>query len=82
VELIETLQSMGIELPSMAYVIGTVVFGIAGMVAFWQGRKLKRPRVKWLGVALMFFPYLVWNTPLLYCVGVALCAALWVYRRS
>jgi len=56
VELIDTLQDLGIELPSAAYVLGVVLFGIVGMVAFWKGRKLKRPRVKWLGVALMFYP--------------------------
>jgi len=82
VELIDTLQDLGIELPSAAYVMGVVLFGIVGMVAFWKGRKLKRPRVKWLGVALMFYPYLVWNTTMLYAVGAALCLALWMYRRS
>jgi hypothetical protein len=80
-ELIETLKLLGIELPSAAYVVGAVLFGIVGMVAFWKGRKLKRPRVKWLGVALMFYPYLVWNTALLYAAGVGLCVALWVNWR-
>jgi hypothetical protein len=82
VELIETLRALGIELPSVAYIAGAVVFGIVGVVAFWKGRKLKRTRVKWLGVALMFYPYVVWNTASLYGVGVALCVALWVFRRS
>ncbi len=81
-EVIDTLQDMGIELPGTAYLIGVLVFGIVGMVAFWKGRKLRRPRMKWLGVALMLYPYLVWNTMLLYVVGVALCLALWTYRRS
>lgn len=79
---IDTLQDMGIELPGAAYLIGVLVFSIVGMVAFWKGRRLLRPRVKWLGVALMLYPYLVWNTVLLYVVGLALCVALWMYRRS
>jgi len=51
------------------------------MVAFWQGRKRKRPRVTWLGVALMFYPYVVWNTVSLYVVGAGLCVALWACWR-
>jgi hypothetical protein len=81
-ELIDTLRALGIELPSTAYIIGMVLFGIVGMLAFWQGRKLKRQRVKWLGVALMFYPYAVWNTGMLYGAGVALCVALWINRRA
>lgn len=81
-ELIDTLRDLSIELPSAAYIIGVLVFGIIGMVAFWKGRKLKRPRVKWLGVALMLYPYVVWNTTMIYVAGLALCVALWVCRRS
>jgi apolipoprotein N-acyltransferase len=76
-----TLQSLGLELPSPAYIFGAIVFGIVGLVAFARGRKTGRPRVKWLGVALMFYPYLVWNTWILYLVGLALCAWLWVDSR-
>jgi hypothetical protein len=76
-----TLQSLGLELPSPAYIFGAIVFGIVGLVAFARGRKTGRPWVKWLGVALMFYPYVVWNTWMLYLVGLALCAWLWVDSR-
>jgi hypothetical protein len=75
------LQSLGIELPSPAYIFGAIVFGIVGLVAFVLGRKRGRPTTKWLGVALMLYPYAVWNTWMLYLVGFALCAWLWVDSR-
>ena len=78
-ELIEALQTLGIELPSKAYIIGVVLFSTVGMIAFWQGRKLKRAPVKWLGLALMLYPYAVWSTEGVYILGSGLCAVLAVY---
>jgi hypothetical protein len=80
-ELIDTLRELGIEMPSATYLIGVLLFSVVGMMAFWKGRKLKRPRVKWLGLALMLYSYVVWSTAGVYVVGVGLCIALWVYRR-
>ena len=37
----------------------------------------QQPRTRWWGVALMFYPYVVSATWLLYAVGVALCLGLW-----
>ena len=37
VELFNSLQALGIELPGAAYLVGALVFGIVGMVAFWKG---------------------------------------------
>ena len=71
-----TLQSLGLELPSPAYLFGTIVFGLIGWVAWRRGRKLERPRTLWLGVALMLYPYAISRTWLLYVVGLALCAGI------
>jgi hypothetical protein len=70
------LQSLGLELPSPAYIVGAVVFGLVGLFAWRRGRKLKRPWSLWLGVALMLYPYAISSTWLLYVVGVALCAGV------
>ncbi len=51
-----SLQSLGLELPSPAYIVGAVVFGIAGLVAWRRGGKLQRPRMRWPGLALMLYP--------------------------
>ena len=80
---ISSLQSLGLELPSPAYFFGAIVFGLVGLVAFRYGRKNERRTTMWLGVALMVYPYAISNTWLLYGVGVALCAGLFIeHRRS
>lgn len=70
------LQTLGLELPSPAYIFGAIVFGVIGLIAFRRGRKSGRRRTLWLGVALMFYPYAVSSTWLLYAVGTALCAGV------
>jgi hypothetical protein len=80
-ETLELLQSLGVTLPTPAYIVGAIVFGCIGIAAFYYGKKKTRPRIKWLGVALMFYPYVVWETWMLYAVGAALCAAIYFYRR-
>jgi len=77
---LETLQAMGLTLPSPAYIVGAVLFGIIGIVAYRYGKRAEKPRSKWLGVALMFYPYAVSQTWLLYVVGVALCAGIIIDR--
>ncbi len=75
---LSTLHSLGLELPSPAYIVGTILFGIIGMVAYWHGKKSQQRSTRWLGVALMLYPYVVPQTWLLYGVGLALCAGLWL----
>ncbi len=81
-ETLSALQSLGLELPSPAYVAGAIVFGLIGMAAYWDGKKSARRRTRWWGVALMFYPYAVPVTWLLYAVGVALCLGLWWDARQ
>jgi hypothetical protein len=76
-EALRALQSLGLELPSPIYIFGVVVFGVLGWVAWRRGRRQSEPMVKWLGVALMFYPYAVSNTWLLYALGLALCAGIY-----
>lgn len=77
---LDTLQAMGFSLPSPAYLFGAIVFGIIGMVAYYYGKKTSHQYVKWLGVALMLYPYVVPSTWLLYLVGCALCFACYYFR--
>jgi hypothetical protein len=74
---LELLQTLGLTLPSPAYIVGAILFGLVGVYAYYVGKHRGRPRTKWLGVALMLYPYAVWNTWLLYAVGVALCFFAW-----
>ena len=75
-DLLQFLQTLGLELPSPAYLAGLLVFGVVGAVAWRHGRKHQRPTPKWLGLALMLYPYAVPQTWLLYGVGAALCVGL------
>jgi apolipoprotein N-acyltransferase len=77
---LETLGALGITLPSPAYIVGAIVFGIVGLVAFVRGRRASLPRLRWLGLALMLYPYVVWQTWLLYLVGAGLTLAVWLDR--
>lgn len=74
---LKTLESLGLVLPSPAYIAGAIVFGIAGYVAFRRGRRTSAPALTWSGMALMLYPYAVPQTWLLWLIGAALCA--WVY---
>ena len=78
---LNSLQSLGFELPSPAYLFGAIVFGLIGLVAFRYGRKNERRLTMWLGVALMVYPYAISTTWLLYVVGAALCAGFFIERR-
>lgn len=79
---LQALQSLGLTLPTPAYIFGAVVFGLIGLVAYRRGKQRSHQHTKWIGVALMFYPYAVSATWLLYLVGSALCVGLYVYREG
>lgn len=74
------LQSLGFELPGPAYLFGAIVFGLIGFAAFRFGRRRAKPVTLWIGVALMLYPYAISRTWLVYAVGLALCAGLFMDR--
>lgn len=78
---LNSLASLGLTLPSPAYLFGLILFGITGYAAYRYGSKAALAKPKWIGVALMLFPYAVSTTWLLYAVGGGLCVALYVYRK-
>jgi hypothetical protein len=57
--------------PSPTYILGAILFGIIGWVAFRRGRKTSVFVLTWTGVALMMYPYGVSETWMLWLVGVA-----------
>ncbi len=76
---LKSLESLGLVLPTPAYIAGAILFGIIGILAFRRGRRLSRATLIWGGVALMFYPYAISQTWLLWLVGFALCG--WLYTR-
>lgn len=76
---LNTLGALDLTLPTPAYLIGAILFGIAGLAAYRYGKKRSRPYPKWIGVGLMLYPYAVSETWMLYAIGVGLCAALYFF---
>lgn len=70
---------MGLELPSLAYIAGALIFGIFGWAAFRRGRKIEDKAMTWGGVVLMVFPYAVPQTWALWVIGIALTG--WLFTR-
>ena len=77
-----TLEALGFTLPSPAYIFGTVLFGIIGYAAYRYGKKASVQPARWIGIALMLYPYAVSATWLLYLVGAGLCIGLYVAARA
>jgi len=67
-------------MPSPANLFGSLVFGVIGFGAFMYGKKTAGLRAMLIGFALMVFPYFIDPTWLLYAIGTALTAALFVFR--
>lgn len=77
------LEALGLTLPTPAYIAGAILFSLIGMGFYVVGKRRHKARTKWLGVALMFYPYVVPLTWLLYAVGIALCgAAIWDLKQE
>jgi hypothetical protein len=75
---IRNLESLGLVLPSPIYIVGAILFGIMGYVAFRRGRKTTSPALTWTGVTLMVYPYAVSQTWLLWLLGGCLCGFVYV----
>jgi hypothetical protein len=79
---LKTLEALGFTLPSPAYLIGAIFFSVIGYAAYRYGKKASRQTIKWIGIALMLYPYFISaETWLLYAVGAGLCIGLYVSRR-
>lgn len=76
------LDALGVTLPSTAYIIGVVIFGIVGYVAYRYGKKRSLQTTKWIGIALMFYPYAVSTTWLMYVLGAGLCLGAYLSASS
>lgn len=78
---LNTPASMGLTLPSPAYLAGIVLFSIIGYAAYRYGKKASLPIPKWIGIALMLYAYITPETWMMYVVGAGLCAALYAFRK-
>ncbi len=77
---LKALAGGGLVLPTPAYIFGLILFGLIGFAAYRYGKRTARQKVRWIGVALMLYPYAISGTAMLYVVGFALCLGLYVWR--
>ena len=63
-----------------ANLFGQILFGAIGLGAFIYGKKQSSFMAMLLGVAISAFPYVVGETWMLYAIGSALTALLFVWR--
>ena len=78
---LKALETLGFSLPGPLYLLGAILFGLVGYAAYRYGKKAGLPTPKWIGVALMFYPYAISETWLLYAVGSGLCIGLYIFRE-
>ena len=63
-----------------ANLIGGLLFGSIGFVAFIYGKRMHVWKPMFLGLALMAYPYFVENDIVLFSIGVCGTAALFLFR--
>ena len=66
---------------SAANLIGGLVFGLIGFVAFMYGKRMNLWKPMFLGLALMVYPYLVSNDIIMIVAGTIGSASLWFVRE-
>lgn len=64
-----------------ANLIGGLVFGSIGFVAFMYGKRMTLWKMMFCGLALMIFPYFVANTIAVYAIGIIGSGALIFLRE-
>jgi hypothetical protein len=64
-----------------ANLIGGLVFGSIGFIAFTYGKRMQVWKPMLLGLALMAYPYFVANDVALFVIGILGTAALFLFRE-
>ncbi|PZR72212.1 MAG: hypothetical protein DLM73_13760 [Chthoniobacterales bacterium] len=65
---------------SGANLIGGILFGLIGFVAFVYGKRMHVWKPMFLGLVLMVYPYFVENDIALFAIGAVGTAALFLFR--
>lgn len=78
---LKALEALGFTMPSPSYLVGAILFSIIGYAAYRYGKKTSVGTTKWMGIALMLYPYAIAETWQLYAVGVCLCVGVYYSSR-
>jgi hypothetical protein len=66
---------------SASNLIGGLIFGSIGFVAFMYGKRMTLWKPMFCGIALMAFPYFIENTTAMFAIGCAGTIALFFMRN-
>lgn len=66
--------------PTFSSLFAPLMFGTVGFGAFVYGKKIASWRPMVIGAALMAYPYFISSVLLMYVIGIALCASLYLFR--
>jgi hypothetical protein len=61
-------------------ILAGLIFGLIGWGLFSYGRRLELWKPKAIGLALMVYPYFVWNKWAVWIVGVVLIVVAWFHH--
>lgn len=67
-------------MPTPAVLFAAILFSTIGFLAFRYGKKEMLWQPMAIGIVLMVYPYFVSQTWLLYVIGCALSAGLYIFR--
>lgn len=67
-------------MPGFANLFAALLFGSAGFAVFVYGKKSASWKPIIIGALLMVYPYFIEETWLLYAIGIALCAGIFVWH--
>jgi len=67
-------------MPTPSALFASILFGIVGMAAFRYGKKAGSWKPSVIGIALMGYTFAVSDARLIYAIGIALTAGLFVFR--
>ncbi|MBI5626117.1 MAG: hypothetical protein HY935_02775 [Nitrosomonadales bacterium] len=67
-------------MPRFANLFAGILFGSVGLAAFVYGKKSANWKPMAIGAVLMVYPYFIEATWLVYVIGVALSALIFIWR--
>ena len=63
-----------------ATLLGGLIFSGIGFIALVYGKKTARIKTAALGLILMIYPYFIYETILVYTIGIVLTLCLFIYN--
>ena len=63
-------------------ILAGIIFGIFGWGAYRYGKNLELWQPRAIGLALMIYPYFIYNKWLVWIIGVGLLVLLWFYHHE